>query len=61
VRKVSGFKKASKTNEAAFLAAVDEVEAASRNLLQALRTNAPPRKRAQEVVRKMRASQRISP
>jgi hypothetical protein len=51
VRKVSGFNKPSKTNEAAFLAAVDEVAAASRNLLSSLETNAPPRDRAKEVAR----------
>ena len=34
VRKVSGFHKPSKVNEAAFLAAVDEIAAVSRNLLE---------------------------
>lgn len=51
VRKISGFGKPSKTNEAAFLAAVDGVEAVSRNLLDALVTNAPPRSRAEETAR----------
>ena len=46
VRKVSGFNKPSKTNEAAFLAAVDEVAAASGNLLNSLETSAPPKSRA---------------
>jgi hypothetical protein len=46
VRKVSGFNKPSKTNEAAFLAAVDAVAAASSALLGALQTSAPPRDRA---------------
>ena len=45
VRKVSGFNKPSKANEAAFLAAVDEIAAASDRLLSALETNAPPRSR----------------
>jgi hypothetical protein len=49
VRKVSGFNKPSKANEAAFIAAVDEVENVSRNLLKSLATNAPPRNRAEEV------------
>ncbi len=58
VRKVSGFNKPSKTNEAAFLAAVDKVAAASRNLLSSLETNAPPRNRAKEVAKaRARATQ----
>ena len=60
VKKVSGFNKPSKTNEAAFLAAVDEVTAASRNLLSSLETNAPPRNRAEENARaRTRAAQRF--
>ena len=61
VRKVSGFNKPSKANEAAFLAAVDEVENVSRNLLNSLATNAPPRNRADEIARaRARAAQRFS-
>ena len=48
VRKVSGFNKPSKANEAAFLAAVDEIAASAANLLSALETNAPPKNRAEE-------------
>lgn len=51
VRKVSGFSKPSKTNEAAFQTAVDAVAEATNNLLNALKTSAPPRDRAIEVVR----------
>ncbi len=51
VRKVSGFNKPSKTNEAVFLAAVDEVAAASTRLLSSLETNAPPRSREEEAAR----------
>jgi len=59
VRKVSGFRKPSKANEAVFLAAVDEIAAASRNLLDSLETNAPPRNRAEEAARaRARASQK---
>ena len=47
VRKVSGFNQPSKVNEAAFNAAVDAIAAASRDLLGALETNAPPRSRAE--------------
>ncbi len=61
VRKVSGFNKPSKINEAAFLAAVDEVRAASRNLLTSLETNAPPRNREEEAARaRARAAQRFA-
>jgi hypothetical protein len=48
VRKVSGFTRPSKANEAAFLAAVEAVAAASRTLLASLETNAAPRNRAEE-------------
>jgi hypothetical protein len=51
VRKVSGFNKPSKANEAAFLAAVDEIVAISANLLNSLETNAPPKNRAEEVAK----------
>ena len=48
VRKVSGFNKPSKANEAVFLMAVDEVAAVSKKLLVSLKTAAPPRNRAAE-------------
>jgi len=48
VRKVSGFNSPSKTNEAAFQSAVDEIAAISRKLLIALETSAPPRNREDE-------------
>ena len=51
VRKVSGFNKPSKANEAAFLAAIDQVAAVSTTLLDTLTTNAPPRNRADEAAR----------
>jgi hypothetical protein len=54
VRKISGFNKPSKANEAAFLAAVDEVAAISRKLLNTLATSAPPRNR-EHVAAKARA------
>jgi len=61
VRKISGFSKPSKTNEAAFLAAVDGVEAVSRKLLGLLETNAPPKSRVEEIVKaRARAAQRFS-
>jgi hypothetical protein len=51
VRKISGFNKPSKTNEAAFLLAVDEVAAISSRLLRALETTAPPKNREEEAAR----------
>jgi len=51
VRKVSGFNKPSKANEAAFLFSVDEIARISTNLLQSLETNSPPRNRAEEIAR----------
>ena len=60
VRKISGFTKPSKSNEAAFLTAVDEVAAVARRLLQSLETSAPPRNREEEAARaKARAAQRF--
>lgn len=48
VRKLSGFSRPSKANEAVFARAVDEVAQAARVLLSGLVTNAPPRDRAVE-------------
>lgn len=48
VRKVSGFNKPSKVNEAAFQAAVDGIAAVSAQLLAALQTSAPPKYREVE-------------
>jgi hypothetical protein len=48
VRKISGFNKPSKANETAFLAAIEEITAASARLLTSLETNAPARDREEE-------------
>lgn len=48
VRKLSGFTRPSKANEAAFNRAVDQVTEAARELLGSLVTNAPPRDRETE-------------
>ena len=62
VRKISGFNKPSKANEALFLAAVDEVSGISIRLLRSLETNAPPKNREEEAAKaKARASERIAP
>lgn len=61
VRKVSGFNKPSKANEAAFFAAVDAIAAASSTLLNSLETHAPPKDRADiEALARSRAAQRFS-
>ena len=61
VRKISGFTKPSKANEAAFLAAVDAIAAVSHELLSALETNAPPKNRAEEAAKAhAHAAQRFS-
>jgi hypothetical protein len=60
VRKISGFNKPSKANEASFLAAVEEVAEVSARLLHALETNAPPKNREEEAARaKARAAARF--
>ena len=51
VRKISGFNKPSKANEAAFMAAVDEVAAISGKLLGSLETTAPPKYREVEAAK----------
>jgi hypothetical protein len=51
VRKLSGFTKPSKANEAAFNQAVEEVAKAAHNLLESLVTNAPPRDREVEAMK----------
>ena len=51
VRKISGFNKPSKANEAAFAKAVNEIAAASERLLTQLQTGAPPRNREEEAAR----------
>lgn len=61
VRKISGFNKPSKANQAAFATAIDEVAAASGRLLRALETSAPPRNRTDEAEKtKARALQVLS-
>ena len=59
VRKISGFAKPSKANEAAFLAAVDEIAGVSGRLVRSLETHAPPRNRQEEAAKaKARAAVR---
>jgi len=51
VRKISGFNKPSKANEAAFFAAIEAIASVSANLLNSLETNAPPKNRDEEAAR----------
>jgi hypothetical protein len=61
VRKISGFTHPSKANEAAFLAAIDEIADVSTRLLRSLETNAPPKNREEEAAKaKARAAERFS-
>jgi hypothetical protein len=60
VRKLTGFNKPSKANEAPFLTAVDEVAAVAHKLLHSLETSAPPRNREEEAAKaRARAAQRF--
>lgn len=62
VRKLSGFTKPSKANEAAFNRAIDEVTEAAQTLLGSLVTNAPPRDREVEAVKhRARSAARFGP
>jgi hypothetical protein len=62
VRKLSGFTRPSKANEAAFNRAIDRVARAARELLDSLVTSAPPRDREVEVARaRARAAARFRP
>ena len=51
VRKLSGFNRPSKANEAAFYAAVDEIASAASHLLNGLETTSPPKSREQEAAK----------
>lgn len=60
VRKISGFTKPAKVNEAAFEHAVNQVTLISKNLLEALVTTATPRDREVEALKaKARAKLRF--
>lgn len=51
VRKITGFSKPSKANEAAFSRAVDDIAHVSLHLLQSLETNAQPKNREEEAAK----------
>ena len=51
VRKITGFHKPSKANEAAFEAAIDEIAHTSMRLMSSLETTASPRNREEEAAK----------
>jgi hypothetical protein len=51
VRKITGFNKPSKANEAAFRAGVDEIAAVSGRLLRSLETTSEPKNREEEAAK----------
>jgi hypothetical protein len=51
VRKITGFNKPSKANEAAFVAAIEDIASISERLLRSLETNAPPKNREEEAAK----------
>jgi hypothetical protein len=60
VRKIGGFNKPSKANEASFHGAVDEIARISGRLLRELETTAPPKSREEEAAKaKARAAERF--
>jgi hypothetical protein len=60
VRKITGFSKPSRANEASFLAAIDEIAEISARLLHSLETTAPPKNREEEAAKaKARAAERF--
>ena len=60
VRKITGFNKPSKANEAAFLAAIEEIAGISNRLLRSLETTAPPKNREEEAAKaSARAAERF--
>lgn len=59
VRKISGFTKPSKANEAAFQKAIDQIAGVSARLLTSLETTAPPKNREEEAAKaRARAAER---
>lgn len=62
VRKISGFTKPSRANEAAFDAAIKEIAEISTRYLHSLETNAPPKNREEEAAKaKARSAERFAP
>jgi hypothetical protein len=61
VRKLSGFNKPSKANEAAFEMAIEQIAGVAQRLLSTLETNSPPKNRDQEAAKaRARSAQRFA-
>jgi hypothetical protein len=61
VRKISGFTRPSKANEAAFEAAVEQISAVAHTLLASLVTNVAPRNRETEAAKaRVKAARRFA-
>ena len=61
VRKITGFNKPSKANEASFVAAINEIARISERLIHSLETAAPPKNREEEAAKaKARAAIRFA-
>lgn len=61
VRKISGFTKPSKANEASFFNAVEDIARASSHLLGSLETNAAPKNREEQAAKaRARGMQRFA-
>lgn len=61
VRKISGFNKPSKANEAAFEKAIEDIANISSRLLHSLETSAPPKNREEEAEKaRARAAERYA-
>jgi hypothetical protein len=61
VRKITGFNKPSKANEAAFQDAVEDIAGIAARLLHSLETSAPPKNREEEAAKaKARAAERFA-
>lgn len=61
VRKITGFNKPSRANEAAFYSAVEDIASISERLLASLQTTTPPKDREEEAAKaKVRSALRFS-
>jgi hypothetical protein len=61
VRKISGFSKPSKANEAAFIRAVESITVIAHDLLDSLVTNGAPRNREAEAAKaRLKATERFT-
>ena len=60
VRKITGFNKPSKANEAAFQDAVEDIAGIAARLLHSLETSAPPKNREEEAAKAKARAERFA-